>query len=342
MKHIVALISAVVLLVVAPTAIGASTTTTRYVGPMAAASQAYPGPGDCKGGTYPTIQAAVDAASPGDTIQVCPGEYWESVFVSQRVKLVAMKSGKAIIHGSIIVDGTSGGSGTRIQGFKIDAAASWWSLGIYVAGGSKIEIRDNTIKNAGADGIQIWAASDGSVHDNKVSASGYGSYCQSGGIVLWETTNYEVKKNDSSQNIGAGIVLHSTSNTKLRDNTTNKNSVDGIDVCSYNSATNTTGNLLQGNKASKNGEVGVYATRSAAGNTFKSNTLRQNALIDAQDETHGSGTAQTGNSWLSNTCGTSSPLGLCGAAASALGPASQLAPRGDQPHMPRAMPVPHR
>ena len=44
-------------------------------------------------GTYSTISAAVAAASPGDTIQVCPGTYNEQVSISKKLTLIGAKAG---------------------------------------------------------------------------------------------------------------------------------------------------------------------------------------------------------------------------------------------------------
>src|SRR5437867_9493225 len=38
-----------------------------------------PADGDCPAASYTTIQAAVDASGPGDTVKVCPGLYEEQV-----------------------------------------------------------------------------------------------------------------------------------------------------------------------------------------------------------------------------------------------------------------------
>jgi parallel beta-helix repeat protein len=51
-------------------------------------------PATCKGATYPTINAAVAAANPGDTIKVCPGTYNENVAVNKPLKFLGAKAGK--------------------------------------------------------------------------------------------------------------------------------------------------------------------------------------------------------------------------------------------------------
>src|SRR5688500_16223125 len=57
----------------------------------------------CSGATFHTIQAAVDAATPGSKIRVCPGHYAEQVRIITPLKLVAKPLGQAVIHGSIVV-----------------------------------------------------------------------------------------------------------------------------------------------------------------------------------------------------------------------------------------------
>src|SRR5207244_1130256 len=51
-------------------------------------------PATCKGATYPTINAAVAAANPGDTIKVCPGTYNENVAVNKRLTFLGAQAGK--------------------------------------------------------------------------------------------------------------------------------------------------------------------------------------------------------------------------------------------------------
>ncbi len=65
-------------------------------------------------GDYPTIQAAVDAANPGDTIQVSPGVYRENVLVQKNdLKLVGLDPWITIIDG--------GGLGTVVRAYYVTA-----------------------------------------------------------------------------------------------------------------------------------------------------------------------------------------------------------------------------
>ena len=54
---------------------------------------------------------------------------------------------------------------------------------------------------------------------------------------------------------------------------------------------------------------GIHAT--VAGNTFRGNDSANNDDLDCLDETHGSGTAGTDNTWIDNTGDTEQPNGIC-------------------------------
>jgi len=81
------------------------------------------------GATFTSIQAAVDASSNGDTIQVSPGLYQEHVVVNKSVTLSGPQAGvQGTLHngGEAVVDGTSNGapfqvtaSNVTIDGFTI-------------------------------------------------------------------------------------------------------------------------------------------------------------------------------------------------------------------------------
>ena len=49
-------------------------------------------PWDCGHAQYATINAAVTAANPGDTVEVCPGTYTEDVVITKALKLVGQNA----------------------------------------------------------------------------------------------------------------------------------------------------------------------------------------------------------------------------------------------------------
>ena len=66
--------------------------------------------GTCHASSYPTISAAVAAATPGSVINVCPGTYQEQVFISQPLTLQGIRSGSADRARIIVPASLTGGS----------------------------------------------------------------------------------------------------------------------------------------------------------------------------------------------------------------------------------------
>jgi hypothetical protein len=97
-----------------------------------------------------------------------------------------------------------------------------------------------------------------------------------------------VTRNTSTGNQGGGIVLlNGSDNNQIVGNVTTNNLIAGIRVRW------TTGELQSVN------------------NLISNNTLYVNALSDIEDQTSGSGTAGTGNTYVNNRCASSEPAGLC-------------------------------
>ena len=169
---------------------------------------------------YPTIQGAVDAASPGDTIIVRDGDYTENIIVTKDHLTIKSENGA----GSTIVDMANSGKGVfevradyvSLIGFTVNGAAGEYQAGIYLTESSYCNIRDNTA---------------------------IGNYY---GICLEDSGNNAVTNNTVKWNSQDGILLGISSNNTVTNNTANENHYFGIRV--YFSGSNT----LRNNSMSHN------------------------------------------------------------------------------------------
>ena len=83
---------------------------------------------------YPTIQSAIEAASPGDTIEVLPGTYTEQLTISKSLTLVGSGATATVIKAPAMLDTNvlgltyivqiNGGATVNMKGFTFDAGNS--------------------------------------------------------------------------------------------------------------------------------------------------------------------------------------------------------------------------
>jgi hypothetical protein len=144
----------------------AATAANRWVNDNAAS---YLAPGtSCTRAGYSTIQAAVDAAVPGDVIRICPGKYVENVAVAKNDLAIIGTSGAAA---TMVRAATStyvfviSGTGVTLRGLTIIAAGfADGDIGVNVgiAGATGLTVLDNVIFG-GRIGINLGCVSAGSV-----------------------------------------------------------------------------------------------------------------------------------------------------------------------------------
>jgi pectin methylesterase-like acyl-CoA thioesterase len=65
-------------------------------------------------GTFLTIQSAITAASPGDTISVCPGTYNEQVIVNRSLTLTGAGSATTTIQAPVVLTDDPDGAKTLV------------------------------------------------------------------------------------------------------------------------------------------------------------------------------------------------------------------------------------
>jgi parallel beta-helix repeat protein len=108
---------------------------------------------------FPTIQSAVDAASPGDTIQLLPGTYAEQVTIGKNLKVVGVGFGAATIQAPTSVNPNSFGvtyivqvnNAAQVSMSRVvvsgpgPGACSSLTLGISVYGDASLELKDSVV-----------------------------------------------------------------------------------------------------------------------------------------------------------------------------------------------------
>ena len=130
--------------------------------PPAAVLQVGPGEAD-----FLSISDALADAQPGQTIEVAPGQYLESIQLKDGVALVSRTPRGAVIQAPDAAPAVSGrGVRARLAGFKIEGGA----VGILLEG-SQVEVSEVEVTGASEAGILISGADRSSVescyvHDN--------------------------------------------------------------------------------------------------------------------------------------------------------------------------------
>jgi parallel beta-helix repeat protein len=254
----------------------------------------------CKKADFTTIQAAVDAASPGTTILVCAGTYQESVTITKNDLRIRAKGAP----GSVVLDGMAetlmagffvqNASGNLISGFRIQ---DFHEAGILLDNGDGNRIRKNVTTGAHHDGIELRLGSSGNRIEHNLSIDNLAS--NACGIQIRDagSTGNVVRHNKSiNNNWGIRVGLGATNNVVFHNRAVN-NRAFGILNFSGGDGTAIKGNRAFGNPTgiSIQGSTGVTVARNHAfGNT-----------LDLQWDGTGS------NTFRNNHCDTSVPPGLC-------------------------------
>lgn len=233
--------------------------------------------GGSGGGNYSSIQTAVDAASPGDTIFVYNGTYFENVIINKSINLIGENRETTIINGgttdviNIIADCVN------VSDFTIKSYINHWGTGIILNNVQKCNIKNNSCSNNGYIGIFLDSSLNNNINYNDVIYNGYyGIYFTSSsnntisnnnislnswdtgfsdyaaGIGVWSSPNNTIRNNNISSNYDYGIELHKSSdNNKFIGNNISLNSASAIEI--YSSSYN----WIENNNISNN-SAGIY------------------------------------------------------------------------------------
>ena len=245
----------------------------------------------CPGGgcNYTSIQAAINASQPGDTIIVRDGTYTENVEVNGANLTLQSENGSAfttvvaavntsdvflIIANSVTITGFTVRNATSARGIRLLSVhhctvsgnnASGNYHGIYLYSSSNNYLTNNTANSNNDHGIYLYSASNNNTLSGNTVNSNNGT-----GIYLGSANNNTLVGNTVNSNNGTGIYLQSSSNNTLAGNIASNNEW-GIDL--YSSSTN----ILTENTVSNNSNYGMYLRSSSNNNTLIGNTASNNA-----------------------------------------------------------------
>jgi len=166
---------------------------------------------------YSTIQAAINAANPGDIIQVASGTYNESILVNKSVWLIAENPSNTIIDGSGTERNTVHvtANNVKIEGFTIQNGDNIYEpTSLSIVRSKNLTISNNIIRQ------------------NNAHAPYYG-------LIMRESNDSRIVYNVIANNSYAGIYISSSSNRNLvLGNLIEKNS-NGVWIADTSSNNNT-------------------------------------------------------------------------------------------------------
>ncbi|MEZ5335636.1 MAG: NosD domain-containing protein, partial [Methanolobus sp.] len=216
---------------------------------------------DSGGADYTSIQAAVDAAFPGESILVSPGSYNENIDVGKQLTITS----------------ADGASATNVIAVSADD-------NVFEVTANSVTISGFSINGAGSeteDNAAIFLNSDNNIiTDNIVSDTEFG-------ICAYYSDDNEINEN-SMQN--SNILLYSASSNVLSDNTVSK----GMIILSAGGNNVLSGNVVDG------GNYGINL-HSSTENTINDNVLTGNSavavVLDGADSNTLSGNTLSGGEY---------------------------------------------
>jgi hypothetical protein len=265
-----------------------------------------------------TIQAAVNAATNGDTVLVAPGTYTENINFGGKAITVTSSDGSSVTiidgggNGSVVTFNSGEGSSSVLSGFTIQNGSTYYAAGGIQITASSPTIRGNVITRNHAPneiGININGGSPviknntitGNTQIGSSGGGGGGIYASgsstSPGAPLI-TRNTITNNSVANSGNGGGILADYFSTPTIQDNLVQGNvaynSGGGVAVRTYGT-TIVVQNIIANNSSGAGGSGGgveISTSSSATGAVVTNNTIVGNTAYDSSSGIHSFGFAQ--------------------------------------------------
>ena len=188
---------------------------------------------------FTSIQAAIDAANPGDKIIVKPDTYVENIIINKNLTIVSESGNPS----DTIIKSAKGSddifsvwsNGVSIKGFSINGAKY---AGIHLFGVTECNITNNNLSNNGCS-IDLYMFSSGNTLDNNQISDSVT------GISLGDSW-FNSLRNNSFSNCSSAISLFDSRNNTVQNNIIFNNS-EGISLIGESNSNTLTSNIVYSN-----------------------------------------------------------------------------------------------
>ena len=198
---------------------------------------------------YNTIQEAVDAAQPGDTVFVSNGTYYEDVYINKTINLTGIGRDNTTINAS--------------------------SIGIFVENADYVNVSGFTTVNGSISGIRLMYSNNSIIENSRIEMNNYG-------MEIAYSNNTFVRSNIASNNSDYhGIYIYYSTNLTIEDNFCSNNKNAGIWAQGDSFS-----NKLIDNNCSYN-DYGIYLGGLCHDNIVTNNTLFYNTWYGLSDSSNG-------------------------------------------------------
>jgi len=257
---------------------------------------------------FQTIQVAINAASPGDTISVKAGTYNENVEVNKQLNLIGegpeVTFVKAADPNKHVMNVTS--SNVVVSGFNVSGSTAVdpiYGSGIRLTSVSNVSLLHNYVSH-NLYGIYLEYSNNDTIANNTVNSNHWGINLENNDL------HNTIEGNNVSSNSNYGIILWSySSNNTVTDNTASENG-RGITL-GYSEH-----NVIANNNISGN-QLGVEIQQPSSNSTIYHNNIIGNNVqagggglsgsVNRWDDGYPSG----GNYWSDLSCLDSNHDGVC-------------------------------